>query len=57
MKDAHEEFKYLRDNIKHVASLLINDKDYIQASFMLGNLHAICHENVRHFEPKEEKQL
>jgi hypothetical protein len=39
------EFEFLRDNLKQIARLLIENHT-IEAVFMIGCLHSICHQHA-----------
>ena len=53
-----EEFIFIRDKLKRVASLLITSEkgDVIEAAFMIGTLHTVCHENSIRFHNFKNKE-
>lgn len=52
MKKASQEFEFIRNKLENIASLMCTN-NLIEASFMIGCLQNICHENSIKF--KEEK--
>ncbi len=53
MKKNIEEFIFLRDKLKEIA-VAINNEELIEASFLTGCLHSICHENALYFQGLED---
>jgi hypothetical protein len=51
------EFEFLREKLTNIARLLIqnNTNDLIEASFMIGCLHTICHEHSADFNKKHKE--
>ena len=43
-----KEFLFLRDKLERIAKLLTSQErsDIIEASFMIGCLHNVCHQNA-----------
>ena len=52
MKKASNEFIFLRDKLKEIARSLMTE-NYIEASFIIGCLHSVCHENALYFNDEE----
>lgn len=54
-KTASEEFEFLRTKLESVARLLVkhSEADLIEAGFMIGCLHSICHQNSLDFKVNE----
>jgi hypothetical protein len=51
------EFEFLREKIKQISRLLINHNtgDLIEAAFMAGCLHSICHQHWDDFYKKHKE--
>lgn len=49
------EFEFLRDKLKNIARLIINKDDQIEAAFMIGCLHSICHQHCADFYKKHKE--
>lgn len=49
---ATEEFTFVRDRLKKLAELLItlDSKNLMEAAFLVGCLHNVCHENSIKFK-------
>lgn len=60
-KTASSEFMFLRDKLQKISLLIVNNEinDTIEAAFMLGCLHTVCHENIALFAdtPSQEDAL
>ena len=56
-KDPAYEFEFMRDKLKHIATLLAdteNASNLLEVSFYIGCLHSICHENWVYFKKDDE---
>lgn len=53
------EFEFLREKLKKIAGCLFhgtaNPSELIEASFMVGCLHTICHEHCKSFHKKHKE--
>lgn len=51
------EFEWIRDKLKKLAQLLTtqNQSDIIEASFIIGCLHSICHEHAEKIKKENKK--
>lgn len=55
MKNLHEEFLFIKNKLEDIGSLLIG-QDYIEASFMIGQLHSICAYHAEMFKADEYEE-
>lgn len=51
------EFEFLREKLKNIARAVIqnNQSDLIEAAFMIGCLHSICHQHCLDFHKKHKE--